>query len=117
MLSGTVAVSKLFDVYERIALIHKLYTELQFPVAIDEVHIEQLVRNTHIFTHYSVGAIGMSFVDRCRHIKADIPFSSWQAHCEWKANKTPLEAYKGQVRSEDELAAIGMGLYWLAKRT
>lgn len=116
--SGTVKVSPLLDVYMRIDMICDHYRELDIP-AIEEVHIEQLVRMTHIFTHYSVGAIGATLVSTKVRVAADVPIKSWQKHVEWKAKKGQpftvggkLQPYVSTVHSQDELAAIGMGIYW-----
>lgn len=93
-------------------MIYDLYKELAKTLpAIAEVHIEQLVRNTHIYTHYSVCAIGIAFAGAECKVAGDIPIQSWQAHVDWKGKRSALEAY--QVSSEDEQAAIGMGLYYM----
>ena len=81
-----------------------------------EVHIEQLVTRTHIYVHWSVGAVGAFLRPLCRVVAADIPIQSWQRHCDWKGHRAPLETYQGQVDSEDELAAIAMGLYYVNEK-
>jgi len=106
--------------FQRLKLIFQGYTDLcryqRLDLTIQEVHIEQLVRNTHIYTHYSVCAAGIAFVSEHVSVDADIPIQSWQAHCEWKGKRAPLEAYKERVSTEDELAAIGMGLWYVATK-
>lgn len=109
--SGTVSTDKKKDVFDRLNYIFKEYKKLKF-TDVEEVHIEQLVRNTHIYTHWSVSVIAMALYAPNRHISADISISSWQKATSWKTTKDPLKAYKGRVSSEDELAAIGMGTYY-----
>lgn len=109
--SGTVATDKKNNVFDRLNYIFKEYKKLKF-TNVDEVHIEQLVRNTHIYTHWSVSVIAMALYAADRAIAADVSISSWQKATSWKTTKDPLKAYKGRVSSEDELAAIGMGTYY-----
>ena len=109
--SGTVATNKKDNVFTRLNYIFKEYKKLKF-TDVDEVHIEQLVRNTHIYTHWSVSVIAMALYNPTRAIAADISISSWQKATSWKTTKEPIKAYKGRVSSEDELAAIGMGTYY-----
>lgn len=80
---------------------------------IDEVHIEQLPRSCHIYTHYSVCAAAIAFAGRGISICGDIPIQSWQKAVDWNGEREALKTYK--VASEDELAAIGMGLYYVSK--
>lgn len=113
---GTIAVDPKLPVFERLRDLGNLY--FQLPVGrVDEVHIEQLVRNTHIFTHYSVAIIGAAlqqgYKDNARTVDADVPISSWQAYTRWHKDKEILKPYIRLVESEDQLAAIGMGLYWV----
>lgn len=107
--SGTVAVDKKLPVFVRLYQIYKAYRKLR--IKADEVHIEQLVRNTHIYTHWSVSVIALGLFHSNVQVDADIPISSWQKFAEWKGEKAPLKSYQRWVKSEDELAAIGMGLY------
>jgi Holliday junction resolvasome RuvABC endonuclease subunit len=109
--SGTVATNKKDDVFDRLNYIFNEYKKLKF-TNVDEVHIEQLVRNTHIYTHWSVSVIAMALYNPDRVIAADISISAWQKATSWKTTKDPIKAYKGRVSSEDELAAIGMGTYY-----
>ena len=87
---------------------------LRYPVR--EVHIEQLVTRTHIYVHWSVGAIGAILRLRSRVVAADIPIQSWQRYNNWKGKRETLKAYQGQVDSEDELAAIAMGLWYVNEK-
>lgn len=113
--SGTIAADKSLSVFLRLHNIAKAYKRLRlYP---DEIHIEQLVRNTHIYTHWSVSIIALSMFRRNVKVDADIPISSWQKFTDWKGTKAPLQSYKRRVSSEDELAAIGMGLWHSARFT
>lgn len=113
--SGTVAVDKKLPIFLRLYHIFKAYKRLR--LSPHEIHIEQLVRNTHIYTHWSVSIIAISMFRRNVQVDADIPIASWQKFADWKGKKKPLENYKGWVRSEDELAAIGMGLWHSTRAT
>lgn len=113
--SGTVLADKKANVFKRLYQIYCGYKKLG--IKADEVHIEQLVRNTHIFTHWSVSVIALGLFHSNVQVDADIPISSWQKFTEWKENQTPLQIYKRRVSSEDELAAIGMGLWHTARFT
>lgn len=111
--SGTIVADKKDNVFKRLYQIYVGYRKLG--IKPDEVHIEQLVRNTHIYTHWSVSVIALGLFHRDVQVDADIPISSWQKFTEWKEERTPLQAYKRRVSSEDELAAIGMGLWHTAR--
>ncbi|NDG29308.1 hypothetical protein EB118_04295 [bacterium] len=111
--SGTVLADKKANVFKRLYQIYSGYKKLG--IKADEVHIEQLVRNTHIFTHWSVSVIALGVFHSGVQVDADIPISSWQKFTEWKEERTPLQIYKRRVGSEDELAAIGMGLWHTAR--
>lgn len=111
--SGTIAVDKKLSVFLRLFQIYKAYKKLR--LAPNEIHIEQLVRNTHIYTHWSVSVIALALFRRNVKVDADIPIASWQKFTEWKENKTPLKSYIRRTKSEDELAAIGMGLWHTAR--
>ena len=111
--SGTVAVDKKMPVFLRLYHIYKSYKKLR--LSPNEIHIEQLVRNTHIYTHWSVSVIALSMFRRNVQVDADVPIASWQKFTDWKGEKAPLKSYRRWVRSEDELAAIGMGLWHTAR--
>lgn len=111
--SGTILADKKDNVFKRLYQIYVAYKKLG--IKADEVHIEQLVRNTHIFTHWSVSVIALALFHSNIQMDADIPIASWQKFTEWKEEKTPLQNYKRRVGSEDELAAIGMGLWHTAR--
>lgn len=112
--SGTIAVDKKDNVFVRLCKIYKNYKKLSLDY--EEIHIEQLVRNTHIYTHWSVSVIATALYHSGCNIFADIPIASWQKHTDWQGEKKILDGYKRRVKSEDELAAIGMGL-WHTTRT
>lgn len=111
--SGTVAVDKKLPVFVRLYQIYKAYRKLR--IKADEVHIEQLVRNTHIYTHWSVSVIALGLFHSNVQVDADIPISSWQKFVDWKEERAALKTYQKRVSSEDELAAIGMGLWHTAR--
>lgn len=87
----------------------------------ESCHIEQLVRMTHIYTHWSVGVIMAAVLstDHVHKVAADIPISSWEKYTQWNTDKAPiykaLQSSTKKIASEDELAAIGIGLYWTNK--
>jgi Holliday junction resolvasome RuvABC endonuclease subunit len=110
--SGTIAVDKKDNVFIRLCKIYKSYRKVP---KVGEVHIEQLVRNTHIYTHWSVSVIAIALHHSGCNISADIPIASWQKYTDWQGKKAPLHSYTGRVKSEDELAAIGMGLWHTAR--
>lgn len=111
---GTVTADPELQVFARLWDIFTAYYDLALDV--EEVHIEQLVRNTHIFTHWSVSAIGIAYAARGAKVAGDIPIQSWQKYCDWHGSQKRLRAYKNKVESEDELSAIGMGLWFLENR-
>lgn len=111
----TIKVDKKRDVFDRLQALYEAYRAIASEFERSEVHIEQLVRNTHIYTHWSVGVIGAAFAEFDCNVYADIPINSWQKYCLWNGSRKPIVKYKGKVDSEDELAAIGMGLYWFNK--
>ena len=111
--SGTIAVDKKLDVYARLRLLSSLYYNFVVDGSLDEIHIEQLPRRCHIYTHYSVGVIGSALSSKCAVIKGDIPVKSWQAATGWEFRKKNWANVK--CTSEDELAAICMGEYYVQK--
>jgi hypothetical protein len=111
--SGTVLADKKRNVFARLYQIYCGYKKLR--IKADEVHIEQLVRNTHIYTHWSVSVIALGLFHSNVKVDADVPISSWQKFTDWKEERGPLKTYQRRVSSEDELAAIGMGLWHTAR--
>lgn len=114
--SGTICANESDDVFNRLDCISRRYHYLmRAKEELDEVHIEQLVRNTHIYTHWSVGVIGTIMSVHSKTVAGDIPIQSWQKHVDWKDKRRKLKKYGHIVKSEDELAAIGMGLWYVEK--
>jgi Holliday junction resolvasome RuvABC endonuclease subunit len=112
---GTIAVDKNLHWTARLHEIRQGYLKLPF-TKIDEVHIERLVRRTHIYTHYSVGVIASVLCLYAVSVDAEVSITPWQKYVDWKGKRKRLTPYKKRVKSEDELAAIGMGLYWLSEK-
>lgn len=84
---------------------------------IKEVHIEQLVRTTHIYTHWSVGVIGTVASLYCDSVDADIPIKSWEKFARWHEERPAwVKTYQRRVETEDELAAICMGKWYLNEK-
>lgn len=114
--SGTVLVEKKLPPFERLKLVYLHYLTLSnqyLAKEIEEVHIEQLPRSCHIYTHYSVCAAAIAIVSPSCSVAGDIPISSWQKAVDWNGERAALAAYQERVSSEDELAAIGMGLWYV----
>lgn len=114
--SGTIIANKDLISWIRLSDInagyYKLFSEWNLKLIPTEAYIERLVRNTHIITHYSVAVIAQALSDWNVKVSANISISSWQKAVDWKNKRKILSKYKKIVKSEDELAAIGMGLYW-----
>lgn len=114
--SGTITADGEKNSFVRLEVIGLQYETLGARLrVIDECHIERMAGRPSHIVHHSVGVIGYALGAYCLEVNADIPVQSWQKHCDWKTTKAALEAYKGRVASEDELAAIGMGLYYTNK--
>ena len=117
--SGTVLINKKLTPFQRLKEVHEAYTALAEHLKafkIVEVHVEQLPRNCHIFCHYAVCAAGIAFVSPTCSVAGDIPVSSWQKHVDWNGERASLEAYTGGLGSDDEAAAIGMGLWYVDRK-
>jgi hypothetical protein len=126
--SGTTVVGHNLDIFARLSKLYHAYFMVVKELAIDEIHIERLPAKCHHMTHWSVGVIGAAgFEGGVAEIKADISPSSWQKAMGWKTVRSPkLPGYTlkpgspllplvGDVKSVDELAAIGIALYWVQK--
>jgi len=108
--SGTIFAPKGNHAFDRLFEIFSKYSKLTGRV--DEVHFEQFGgRPSHIL-HWAVGAIAMALYPRTLHMTQDVNVSSWQAFCKWKTDREPLKDFKKLVMSEDELAAIGLGVFY-----
>lgn len=111
---GTISVDRKFSVYIRLMHISSLYRTNFSSFNLDEVHIEQLPRRCHHFTHWSAGVIGCTLQAFASTVDADIPVRSWQKHANWDDIEDSWK--KRGLKSEDELAAICMGEYWVNER-
>ena len=113
--SGTVLADKKQKIWDRLKYVYNAYKEL--PFEFDEVHVEDVprVRTCHIYVHYSVGIVLAALANKADVLKVDIPVKAWQKHVEWEEKEKPLKAFKRRAESRDELAAIGMGLWYLSE--
>jgi Holliday junction resolvasome RuvABC endonuclease subunit len=116
---GTVAVKGLW---------HQRLQDLQYELSygrvsscrVEEVHIENVprVRTCSIYVHYAIGVVASAA--NAETVLVDIPVKSWQKHVGWKKNKKTKKISVSKehkhlwnsVDSEDELAAICMGLWF-----
>lgn len=80
---------------------------------VDETHLEQLVRMTHIMVHWSVGAIGTAAASVSRTVEADIPIQSWKLFSRSEKGIALNRKYKNLVKSGDEMCAIIFGAYYV----
>lgn len=92
----------------RLKKIYNYYYKLMLKYKVNEVHIERLVRNTHIHTHWAVGVI-MAACSSAKKVDADISIKSWQTATNWNRLSK-----KSQT---DEQAAILMGRYFYEKNS
>lgn len=112
--SGTVRAPSKESPAKRLRAIYRAYSAIRKQHGpFHEVHIERLVRMTHIYTHYSVGVLMCAFAGIRGPVSGDVNIKSWQKHVAWCHERARLTEYKARVESEDELAAVGMGLYYL----
>lgn len=114
MWQGTVLAPKKDTIFSRLLYIWECYKYLILNHSVDEVHIEKIPRSCHQYTIWSVAIIGTIGSHNSSYVSDDIWISSWQKITSWRGNeKKYQEKYKTQ--SEDEAAAICMGLYYLNK--
>jgi hypothetical protein len=115
--SGTIQAEANLPAFERLWQLQCSYEFLKemFKGEIDEVHIEKMVAKTAIECKWSVGVIGSVF-GCIAHVDDGVPIQSWQKFCDWKGDRQKLRRYYKRVHSEDELAAIGMGLWYVKER-
>ena len=109
--SGTISTDKKLDVVARLTNIWAEYRSTIVSGSIDEVHIEQLPRRCHHYTHWSVGVIAHALYPICRTIRADVAVKSWQKHSGWVTGKSGWK--EAGFTSEDESAAVHIGKYWM----
>jgi len=101
--SGTFVVDKNLPIAVRLRKVYEFYKKLIAKLIPEEVHVEQLVRATHIYTHWSVGVI---LASSSIPAFADINITSWQRYTNWKKLAKALQT--------DEAAAIEMGKYYVS---
>lgn len=80
---------------------------------VDEAHLEQLVRTTHIMVHWSVGSIGTALAGVARKVEADIPIQSWKFYSRTAEGEKLMKKATKKVQSDDELCAILFGAYYV----
>lgn len=111
--SGTVDVKdRKVSVFERLAQLYDSYTFVSAIHDLKEVHIEQLFSPVHRFTLWSVGVLGTACWTRGVKVVDDLSIKAWQKHVDWKGERKALAPYFEQAASEDELAAIGMAIWY-----
>lgn len=100
--------------------IGKYYKQLAYKYEVDEVHIENVMpspnmgRTKKMFPlYYSMGVIMARIAELDIPIYIDLQVKSWQKYVDWKGKRKPLKKYK--TNSEDELAALGMALWYVNK--
>lgn len=96
----------------------KIFNEYRYIIAEHEpaeVHVENFRKNLAIQLHWSVGVImaAAGFVDGVEAFQ-DCWMSSWQRWSGFKKGKGwgVGEKFRGKVKSEDEVSAILIGLWW-----
>lgn len=111
-ITGTDKFKRLFDLFTE-------YSKLM-SLNLDEVHIECIpvaFNRRQAFNMkplmYSVGVIAIALWDGFTEIYDDIIPTAWQKHVNWERKRKCLKRY--HAKSEDELAAIFMGKYYLDK--
>lgn len=80
----------------------------------DEVHVENFRMNLAMELHWSVGVIFSVFGNGATIVAQDIWMSSWQSFCDFEKGKPGKLLSQYPAESEDELSAIGMGLYYFS---
>lgn len=105
--------------FERLLALKNEYRDLAAWLKPDSVHIERMNHRVHTCI-WSVAAIlvgveeaGVPVDDKNPDFQ--ISPNSWQAKVRWKRADS-LAEYRGEVESIDQLAAIGMGVFYFMKR-
>lgn len=120
--------AKAKDKFVRIADIWRLFYNLMTKYKVEEVHIEcinipmtrQIAMNMKAL-FYSVGAIASACAIYNVTVQDDINVPAWKKYIDWNKTKTregkreKLKPYIQKEMSEDEIAAISMGLYFVNK--
>ena len=111
--SGTVAVQGVVPV--RLWKIFDAYRGIMLEQNPDEVHVENFRRNLAIQLHWSVGVIMAAAGFYAVPAQQDCWMSSWQRYCGFKKGGPfgKLSKYEKKTESEDELSAIGIGLWYV----
>lgn len=102
------------DVAARLAFIFERYREVFARLRADEVRVEQFGGKVHHLVLFSVGVILAAAELEGSAASQSIPVASWQSYTDWHGDKLLLRDY--DVFSEDERAAIGMGLWYLKEK-
>lgn len=115
--SGSVIVPAGYEIDRRLSHINGEYWSLidgllTEGIYIQECHIERMNYRVHYAVQWSIGAIIAGIA--CWGIKCDADISphAWQKAVDWHGKRKPLLPYSNKVDSEDELASIGMAIYW-----
>ncbi len=110
---GTVAVQGVVPV--RLWKIFERYRDIVLVQQPDEMHVENFRRNLAIQLHWSVAAILAAAGYHAVPAEQDCWMSSWQSFCGFKKDGPygKLAKFSKKTSSEDELSAIGIGLWWV----
>ena len=98
---------------KRLAKLHVKYRHVFAKHSPEEVHIENFRRNLAIQLHWSVGTIISAAGYQGVEAKQDCWMSSWQRYTSFKKGGPYGKLTEYIVESEDELSAIGIGLWWV----
>jgi Holliday junction resolvasome RuvABC endonuclease subunit len=113
--SGTIKVKATKLTAERMGPIYAQYSMLFARLKPDEVHIEQFAGRVNHKCVMSVAAIYVAAWMNDIWADQDCNVSSWQSWAQWHKAR-PLAAEYTNVKSEDELAALCIGRWYLETR-
>lgn len=110
---GTVAV--IGKINTRLAMLHIHYRHVIVVQKPKEVHVENFRKNLAIQLHWSVGVIISAAGYEDVEAFQDCWMSSWQRWCGFKKGGPygKLAKFSKNTNSEDELSAVGIGLWWV----